>query len=233
MSERPSLPHSLRRPGARERTPTAPRAPVVPASDDGNGGGTIGDAERERIENEQISAILRDPAGLSVDGILKLMTIGQRRAVIAAKQDDRLAVDLRVGAVDSRLATISASINAITGRFHRSVRFWRLLAVVATAFASATAALAASCKTVYEQAHADVEAPAIRAEQKTDELERRVSENERRHDATDAALQSMRDALDANTRAVLGIAAKLDQPTEVRVPAGSLEAPPKRAKVRP
>lgn len=213
----PSVPYHLRR-------QTGPQA-------------SVGDREREEQESAAIAAILREPAGLTVDGILRLLDITQRRAVIAAKQDDKLMVDLRVGAIESTLKTISASITGITGKFAKSIRFWRIVSTAAIVAATAIGAAAGAFrKASIGTAHAEdpsVAAMTPEAGELGSKLEERLADSERRHDATDAALQQLRDALEANTRAVLGIAARLETPEQVRVPAENLPSSSGHARKRP
>lgn len=206
MPERPSVQHHM------VKVPTGPNASA---------------ADRDEAEATTIAALLRDPAGLSVESILRLLEITQRRAVIAAKQDVKLSVDTKMGSVESTVGTLVSKIQDISGVMERKLKLWRTIGVIATASAVIVATIAATVRDVYREAHSEVAAPAQRAELKADELERRVAESERRHDDVDRAISELRGAVEANTKAVLGIASKLDQPHVQPEPAPAPRARPR------
>lgn len=201
---RPSVPHAM----TRAHTDRARTVPPEKA-----------ETMRETVDRElaEALAIVRDPSGFTIESVLKLLDLGQRRAVIATRQDDKLRVELEAGRVTERLDSMQASVLG-QRRWHERLKTYLLGVAVAGAVGQAMWSWLAP--RARDEAHATIVAPAVAAEAKVLSVEERIAANERKHDETDRVLSDLKASVERLNGAVVALASKLEEPTRVRVPSG-------------
>ena len=166
-----------------------------------------------------LSGAMEAATGFTAQDILDLLSKATEAAIIRTRQDDKLRVDTSVGLIDSK---IDGALTQVAKKTSSQELKWKFLFYVAISAAGAMGTVMASCRNAYETARVDAHEPAARAEVKAGEavakvvvversMEDRMAASDARHAKTEETLAKLGDALDANTLAVLGIAARLDE----------------------
>lgn len=152
---------------------------------------------------------------LDVDELELLMQRASERGAIKGAEQMKLRGDVRVGLDQSQ------TISSLTGELRRA----RVIIGLLTGLAGSVGAMAGTCAGKYQERKEEILAPIAIAESKAERATIKAEGVEAtlavRLDAADARvtvveghISSIKEALDANTRAVLGIAAKLDAAPE-------------------
>lgn len=215
---RPSVPHAMTRPRTdRARTlATADDAPTVREPD-----------APMRAELEEMAAVLRDPAGVTVESFLKLLAISQRHASAAQRQADKLGVDLGVGRVQEEFASIR---DTLVGKRRR--REWAGL------IGSAVGAMVSAALIVWmivaprarEAAEVAVIAPAIEAKRVAVATADRTDDHEARILAMERAQEEILGAIEKLNGAVVMVIDRLPEPEPQRIEVPGAITKPRRGK---
>jgi hypothetical protein len=155
-----------------------------------------------------------EPPTFTAEQWLAIMRAGTREAVVQTRQDDKLTMDNAIGLLKSQVSEIVSASKS------RREKVLAGIASLGIAAAVTMGTIMATCVNAYQDARVDAQIPAARAEVKAeqaaskvitvaDALEERLKISDERHTKTEETLKTISIALDANTKAVLGIAAKL------------------------
>lgn len=205
-SLRPSLPHALRRP-----TTDRGRA-LAPATDDAE---TVREAAAASdAEIAELLAILRDPSGFSVESVLKLLQLSQRRATAVTRQADKLGVDLGVGRLSEKLDSMIASTSFMSRLKSR--------VLIGAAFGGWTVAVVLGIWNLVapkarEAAEVAVIAPAIEAKRVAEVAADKTDEHTARLDAIEASQSQLAASVEKLNGAVIALTSRLPDPPPVVV----------------
>lgn len=210
---RPSVPHAM----TRVRTD---RASAVPPIDEQ-------ETVRENVDPAlaELLALIKDPSGMSIETVLKLLITGQRHATADTRAKDKLGVDLGVGQVREDFKSVRESI---IGR--RRIREW--IMIVALVLSVATAAGQAVWNLVApkarEAAEVAVIAPAIEAKRVATAAVETADDHEARITKMEATQAEILGAIEKLNGAVVMVIDRLPEPPPrvIEVPAHT--APPRR-----
>ena len=205
QAPRPSVPHAL----TRVRTD---RAPSVPPIDEA-------ETVRENVDPAlaEMLALLKDPSGMSIETVLKLLLTGQRHATASTRQADKLGVDLGVGRLQEQIGSMVASRTFVQ---QVKSRILGVATIVSTITALALALWTWLVPKAHEEAAAVIVAPAVAAEAKVLTMEERMDAAEKRHDETEATLSNLAASVERLNGAVVSLTDRLSDPPphEIVVP---------------
>lgn len=217
---RPSVPHHMRVPTDRQRAVARGEA----------------DAEAATVREHQFQtdpaiaellALVREPSGVSIETLLKVLALSSRQAVIAAKQDDKLRVDLGVGQITEKLDSMVGS--AVGKRRRREIV--SLVGFVASAVtAAALGVWSVVAPEAREAAEVAVIAPAIEAKRVAASAVEATDDHETRLAKVEATQREILAAIEKLNGAIVMVVDRLPEPEPTRVEVPSAIAKPRRKK---
>ncbi len=194
-----------------------------------------GEVEAEPATDPAIAellALVREPSGVSIETLLKVLALSSRQAVIAAKQDDKLRVDMNVGQITEKL-------DSMVGSATRKRRVIHWAQVAGLVIASALAAGQALWNIVAPEARAAAEvaviAPAIEAKRVAEVAADRADTHAARLDAIERSHSELAASVERLNGAVVALTDRLPPPppTRIDVVTDASQPRPKRPKDKP
>lgn len=218
-NDRPSVPHSMMRPT------TGPRRAIPPQSE----------PEPEPAPVERTTQPHHDPLVLAIaeriankDGswgaedIVALGRLLNQDAIVRTRQDDKLRVDAAVSLLGSQLdGAVTQIVKA--AQDPKTVTKWKAIAALGFTTSLTMGGIMGSCMNGYQTARFEAVEPAKRAEEKAEragdkvaevagELEARMADSEKRHEATETKLVHIEESVATANAVLLRISEKLDVP---------------------